>query len=118
FRSGATKPQLLHLKPIDKRIDEPNHIILADVVVEHLGKQNPLLPAFSSHVAHRTTLPSITKMPQFTPLFSYREQNSCSLGLSAILKLWFRVFTQSGEPLFQPGTFTTDPVEAQKRYCT
>jgi hypothetical protein len=22
------------------------------------------------------------------------------------------------EPLFQPGTFTTDPVDAQKRYCT
>jgi len=55
FGRRLLKPQLFQLKSIHIDIDEPNCVILPDLLIKRLGKQNPLLAAFSFNVAHGST---------------------------------------------------------------
>src|SRR6266403_4839486 len=57
FRLNATKAQLAQIKLTDKDIDRPDRIVLAQIVIQPLGKQRALTAVVANNKARHRILP-------------------------------------------------------------
>src|SRR5213082_568037 len=57
FRCNALKAQFAQIKLVDKDIDRPDWIVLAQIVIQPLGKQRALTAVIANHKARHRILP-------------------------------------------------------------
>src|ERR1700682_2219246 len=70
FRIHTLKTQLVQIQLIDKYVNDPNRVILSDVVVEMLGKQCALRTIFAFDKSLHQSLPLLQRVASKLPKLS------------------------------------------------